>query len=274
MGGLRVTTWRRTCNRHTVPEVVSRSHRCPRSSRPMSLAPERFCQIRNSDNEKSLLASRRSVSEDERTFPRTQNRSKGNPVLFDLSPAQILWVPQSPLFPSHPCESSLLSRPGLLPVLLNSGLFFGEAKVTIDHHLDKLCEGYCWAPSQSRACFRGVTAQVIDLRGSKIARICLQELSVIETCVSERDLTEFPDAVALACGYDIVIRSVRLHRQPHRLDVIPCVAPVAPRLQQADGAERGHLSRVLRHVEAYANVALRAQVVDLVGLDHPQQPVQ
>ena len=44
-------------------------------------------------------------------------------------------------------------------------------------------------------------------------------------------------------------------------------ARLADRLEDADGAERGDLGGVLGDVEADPDVALRAEVVDLVGLD-------
>jgi hypothetical protein len=48
----------------------------------------------------------------------------------------------------------------------------------------------------------------------------------------------------------------------------------ADRLEDADGAEGGDLARVLGDVEAHLDVALRAEVVDLVGLDFAQDRVE
>ncbi len=50
---------------------------------------------------------------------------------------------------------------------------------------------------------------------------------------------------------------------------------VAQRFDQAQGAERHHLGSVFGNVERDLDVALRAEVIDLVGIDrleHPAQP--
>ena len=49
---------------------------------------------------------------------------------------------------------------------------------------------------------------------------------------------------------------------------------LADRLEQAHGAEAGDLARVLRHVEGDLDVALRAEVVDLVRVDQAQRAVE
>ena len=56
----------------------------------------------------------------------------------------------------------------------------------------------------------------------------------VEADVPERQLHELADAVRLAGGDHEVVRLVLLEHQPHRLDVVPGVAPVALRVEVAE----------------------------------------
>src|SRR5438309_2771594 len=69
---------------------------------------------------------------------------------------------------------------------------------------------------------------------AEIARVVLYELAIVEARMTESNLAELANAVASARRNDIVVRNMVLRCEPHSLDVILGVSPVAARLQVAE----------------------------------------
>ena len=82
---------------------------------------------------------------------------------------------------------------------------------------------------------RRVADEQIDLGRTEEARILLHVLlPVVEAGLFERRLDELAHLVRLAGGDDVVVGLVLLQHQPHRLDVVAGVAPVALGLEVAE----------------------------------------
>src|SRR4051812_8307516 len=108
--------------------------------------------------------------------------------------------------------------------------FARQSDIRFHHHPDQLVERHAWTPMKLRPGFRSVSAKRVDLRRPQVSRVHLDEFTVIETGVRERDLAQLPNSMTLAGGYDVVVGLVCLQRQPHRLHVVLGVPPVAARV--------------------------------------------
>ena len=92
-------------------------------------------------------------------------------------------------------------------------------------------------PSFSRA-LRRVADQVLDLGRAQEARVDAHVLLGVEPDVREGDVDELAHRVRLAGGDHVVVGLVLLEHQPHRLDVVLGVAPVALGVEVAERAAR------------------------------------
>src|SRR5216684_3608385 len=117
--------------------------------------------------------------------------------------------------------------------------------------MDQLPERRRRSPAESALRFRGVAEEKIDLRRTDIARVDLDEHAAaaafetlllesgaapleIDAGTSKRQRTKVAHRVLLPGGDDEVFRLVLLQHEPHGLDVILCIAPVASRIQIAE----------------------------------------
>src|SRR5688572_11819477 len=132
-------------------------------------------------------------------------------------------------------------RPALLARLggLSSGVaqcdfVVSEGQVVVDHQFDELGESHLRFPAELRPGLRRIAKKQLDLRGTVIARIDVDVLLPVEIEEAEGRAEEFADRVSLSSCNHIVIGFRRLHHQPHGLDVVARVTPVATRVEVAE----------------------------------------
>src|SRR5579875_3677988 len=123
--------------------------------------------------------------------------------------------------------------------------------VGLDHFGDQRVEAGAMTPAELLACLCGVAEQQIDLGGTVIAWVDRHQAfagaraqavllrartrpydRAVDAC--EGALDEFAHGVRLAGGEDVVVGLVLLQDQPHALDVVARVAPVALRVDIAE----------------------------------------
>ena len=80
----------------------------------------------------------------------------------------------------------------------------------------------------------GVAYEEVDLGGALVALVVLHVLLPVETEQPEGLLAELPDAVRLVGGDDVVVGIVLLEHEPHHVDVLLGVAPVAAGVEVAE----------------------------------------
>src|SRR4030095_5197514 len=78
-----------------------------------------------------------------------------------------------------------------------------------------------------------------DLSRAQQGRVQLHVLLPLEAGVSERDLDQLPNRVALSGGDDVGVRLFLLEHEPHRADVIAGEAPVAVSVEVAERQPAG-----------------------------------
>ena len=100
--------------------------------------------------------------------------------------------------------------------------------------LDHLLEGGLRHPSELLARLGGVADQVLDLSRAQEARIEAHVLVGIDPGVLEGDAHQVAHRVRGAGGDHIVLGLVLLEHQPHGLDVVPGIAPVALGVEVAE----------------------------------------
>src|SRR5688572_5265897 len=108
-----------------------------------------------------------------------------------------------------------------------------QLEVGVDHHADQLRECDAWAPAELLRSKRGVTPQVIDLRGPEVTRVGTYVLLPVQVNTAERRIEEFTNRVAFPGSDDVVGRHVLLQHQPHRLYVVAGKSPIARRTEVA-----------------------------------------
>src|SRR5918996_1760094 len=110
-----------------------------------------------------------------------------------------------------------------------------EVEIGIDHQTNHLLEACARLPAELLARLARVADQVLHLRGAEEARVDPDVLVGIEPDVLEGDPHEVADRVGLACGDHEVVRLVLLEHQPHGLDIVLGIAPVALGVEVAEG---------------------------------------
>src|SRR5260370_22487725 len=113
-------------------------------------------------------------------------------------------------------------------------LFARQLEIALDHQLDQLLERRPRGPAQRLAGLGRIALQVVDFRRPEVTGVELQEIAVIEADVAERLFAQLADRMALSGGDDEIVGFVLLHCQPHRLDEVLGVAPVAAGLEVAE----------------------------------------
>ena len=83
--------------------------------------------------------------------------------------------------------------------------------------------------------FRGIADEVVQLSLAALERLVDAHVRApVEAHVRKGDFDELADTVQLAGRDDVVVRLVLLHHQPHRLDIVARVSPVALRIEIAE----------------------------------------
>src|SRR5712691_2596285 len=120
-------------------------------------------------------------------------------------------------------------------------------QVGVDHQADQLGESELGRPSQFLSRLRGVTLEEVDLRRTPKARVDDDVPLPVEARVPERQLDELLHRVGLARGDHVIVRVLLLEHEPHGLDVVAGVAPVAPGLEVAEPQLRLETALDARH---------------------------
>src|SRR5919106_2167305 len=110
-----------------------------------------------------------------------------------------------------------------------------EREVCIDHQTDHLFKACARLPTELLPRLGGVADQMLDLGRTQEAGIDPDVPIGIQPDVVEGDPHELANRVRLAGGDHEVIRLVLLEHEPHGLDVVLGVAPIALRIEAAEG---------------------------------------
>src|SRR5918999_704890 len=111
----------------------------------------------------------------------------------------------------------------------------GAVEIGIDHPKDHLLEAGARLPSQLLAGFAGVADQVLDLCGTQEAGVDSDVFLRVEPDMVEGDPHQVANRMGLARGDHEVVRLVVLEHEPHGLDVVLGVAPIALGIEVAEG---------------------------------------
>src|SRR5215213_4798176 len=109
-----------------------------------------------------------------------------------------------------------------------------QLQIGVDHPLDHLLERRARRPAELLARLAGIADQVLDIRRMEEALVDADVIVWIEPDVREGEIDQLAHRVRLAGGDHEVVRRVLLEHQPHRLDVVPGVAPVALGIEVAE----------------------------------------
>src|SRR5262249_12663020 len=124
-------------------------------------------------------------------------------------------------------------------------------EIGLDHVDDKIAEAGARVPAEAVIGLAGIAAQVLDLGRPEIARVDDDERLAgggIEPALLlalaapldappdmvEGDLDELAHRMALAGGEHVVVGLVLLEHQPHALDIVARMPPVAPGIEVAE----------------------------------------
>src|SRR5919106_1658996 len=102
-----------------------------------------------------------------------------------------------------------------------------QGEVGVDHQVDQASERGLRLPAQLAARLGGVAHQQVDLRRPEELLVHDHVLLPVEPHAVERELAELAHRVGLAGGDHVVVGRVLLEHQPHGLDVVAGVTPVA-----------------------------------------------
>src|SRR5919106_5786454 len=110
-----------------------------------------------------------------------------------------------------------------------------EVEIGIDHQTNHLLKACARLPAELHARLARVPDQVLHLRGAEEARVDPDVVVGIDPDMVECDPHELADRVGLACGDHEVVGLVLLEHEPHGLDVVLGIAPIALRVEVAEG---------------------------------------
>src|SRR5207253_10633310 len=99
---------------------------------------------------------------------------------------------------------------------------------------DEFPEVHLWFPAEKTSSFRHVTAQLIDFRGAKIARVDFDVPLPVDVHVPERFVEKVPNGMTFTRGNDEVVWPFHLEDAPHRIDVVLGETPISLRVQIAE----------------------------------------
>src|SRR5437764_11138602 len=131
----------------------------------------------------------------------------------------------------EPCETRGVS--------VSAGLLLWDAageqlEVRVDHQPDELIEAGARLPAELLLRLRVVADQVIDLGRPVEGRVGAHVVVGVQPDLVERDIDEVAHAVRLTGRDHVVLRLALLEHEPHRLDVVLRVAPVALGIEVAE----------------------------------------
>src|ERR687893_3087684 len=109
-----------------------------------------------------------------------------------------------------------------------------QGHVRVDHQVHKALEAGPRLPAEHVAGLGRVADEQVDLGGPEELLVDDDVLLPVEAHALERELAELPHRVGLAGGDDVVVGRVLLQHQPHGLDVVARVAPVALGVEVAE----------------------------------------
>src|SRR5918994_478912 len=102
-----------------------------------------------------------------------------------------------------------------------------QGDVGVDHEVDQALERGLRLPAEHLAGLGRVADQQVDLGGPEELLVDHHVLLPVEAHPPERQLAELTHRVGLAGGDHVVVGLILLEHEPHRLDVVAGVAPVA-----------------------------------------------
>ena len=109
-----------------------------------------------------------------------------------------------------------------------------QEHLLIDHFPDNVFERFGSYPSKDLFGFLRVTAKSNFLCRAEELRIDPDIFFVVQIQIGEGGLDKFPHAVRFPRCNNIIVRTSRLEHQPHGIDVIRCISPVAVSIQVAE----------------------------------------
>src|ERR1700694_351811 len=122
-------------------------------------------------------------------------------------------------------RARLIARGQLAQVL--GGVDALELEVMFEHLVDQLGESRLRLPAQRSFRFGRVAAQLVDLGRAQISLVTHHVLVPVEAGGPKGGLHELAHRAHVACRDHVIVRLVLLEHQPHSLDVVTGVAPVA-----------------------------------------------
>src|SRR5918995_2601721 len=102
-----------------------------------------------------------------------------------------------------------------------------QGDVGVDHEVDQALERGLRLPAEHLAGLGRVAHQQVDLGGPEEPLVDHHVLLPVEAHPTERQLAELTHRMGLAGGDHVVVGLILLEHEPHRLDVVAGVAPVA-----------------------------------------------
>ena len=120
-------------------------------------------------------------------------------------------------------------------------------QVSVGHDADQLLEGHRRLPTEQTFGLAGLAHQQIHLCRAVELGINHHVLFPIQPYVIERDLAKLADRVGFTGRDQVVIRVILLEHQPHGMDIVGRVSPVAPRFQVAQAQFVLHPQLDTRH---------------------------
>src|SRR5215218_4078119 len=142
--------------------------------------------------------------------------------------------------PRMPAPTTARSHsPGAWNEAISAGLLLGHApgeelEIRVDHQPDHLLEAGTRLPAELLAGLGGIADEMLNLGGAEETRVGPNVGFGIEPGMLECHPHEVADAVRLAGGDHEILGLVLLEHQPHGLDVVLGVAPVALGIQVAE----------------------------------------
>src|SRR5882724_6737772 len=106
-----------------------------------------------------------------------------------------------------------------------------DIPIRVGHQLGQFLERYLWLPAENAFGFARIAEEQIDFRRAEIAWVNVNELLPIEIKQFKNFIEELANGMRLAGRDYKVVRLDSLQHEPHRLDVITGVSPVALRVE-------------------------------------------
>ena len=117
----------------------------------------------------------------------------------------------------------------VLPRYVTPGEFLAasQLEVVFDHHLHQAAEVDLGLPAEGFACLGRVSQEHVDFRRSRVLRVELDEVAIVELDAREGQLEKLAHGMRLAGRHHVVVGLLLLEHQPHGADVVAGESPVA-----------------------------------------------